>query len=69
MIDRLHKGALIRPNHCLCNRVNIVRYNVIEQTLIYKMRTETLALLAMDIPELKASVKPQLDMQRRNKIL
>ena len=61
VIDRLHKGALIRPNHCLCNRINIVKYNVIEHALIYVMKTETLALLAMDIPELKASVKPILD--------
>ena len=53
VMDYLYKGSVVRPNHYLVNRVNIVKFNVIEHALIYTMRLETIALLSMDHPELR----------------
>ena len=53
-IDYLTKGAIIRPYHFLVNRISRVRFRVIEQCLIYRLRLEVLILLSMDYPELKS---------------
>ena len=59
-IDYLRKGSLIRPYHFLANRINRVRYKVVEQCLIYKLRLEVLILLSVDYPQLKERLAPAI---------
>ena len=53
VLDYLGKGAILRPNHFLVNRVNRVRYTVLRRCLIYTLSLQTITLLCVDYPELR----------------
>ena len=56
-LDYFGRGSIIRPYHCLVNRLASVRYKVLENSSVYKMSLETLVLLSVDYPELKNNLK------------
>ena len=63
-LDYLSKGAVVRPHHALVNRPNTTRYSVLQTTLVFTLKTETLLLLSLHYPELKAVLQPAIEDAR-----
>ena len=61
-LDYLTKGSVIRANHCLVNRPNIINYRVCERVLLFSLKLETMVLLSLEMPALFASMKEQIQI-------
>ena len=61
-LDYLTKGSVIRANHCLVNRPNVINFKVCERVLLFSLKLETMVLLSLEMPALFRTMKEQIQI-------